>query len=187
MTGKSRGSKDVVAEFLAMEKTEAFDSTLAWTWEAHLNIGHAIAGDAVAFESSQKQDRKAHRQAIVRRHQAINGPRSIVATSPIYPQYYERDGNMEWRWRRRKHAKGCRDLVFAATLPVDPPLNMLLKGAHEDEVELIKQHAKMISHMRDQWTFYKQVSRMLRGRMQIVLNKREEAAKGLSSEDELIE
>lgn len=161
----------VAREFMAVpdEHLRFLDHGIKAAWQSIEDLQIHVGTQAMMFHERQAEERSRLRHEIMRRHERIHGGRNRVKTSQVYLQVDAIDG-LEMRWRRRKRAVGHPNLMAAARLPVEVPKAMLLRGAHEDEIELMMAHYREYLRIREEWAFAMDLRRTLRGRMLVTLN-----------------
>ena len=148
---KDRLREDHPGDRLAMAILEALRSYDAITL--------AVIQRAVDLRDRAKAERSAKRKAIVRRHKAINGAHAKVETSKRILYVRERLEGLELTWKaviypkvydpRFKPKGWLRDVGAMRKSGVH--LRHVTKGAHPDEVVLLKRHEMQAREIRHLW------------------------------------
>lgn len=134
------------------------------------NILIAIEQSAMQLKDRAQGERSTARQEIVRRHQAIHGPRENVETSRRTLHVYARLEGLQIIWKEQVYQKvhasnseaehWLRDVGEMRMCGVD--MRHVLKGAHPDEVELLRRHENEARVIRGLWKQAKAAQRELR-------------------------
>lgn len=171
---------DVYGKFLDLENRSAVERTVLGLWCALEDQAIVLEQWAIEFKARAESERSALRQAIVRRHQAIHGPRATIKTSDRVIVLQKDGGSLRLAWSqiwfsRRGWRKEDRKPRFRSipTCKEGTRLDLVLKGAHEDEIELLRVHEMEIRKIKAAWQDHIALKAKVRSMTVKLLNERE--------------
>lgn len=168
--------------FFAIENRTPVERTVLGLWCALDDQAVVLEQWAFDFKARAEAERSALRQAIVHRHRSIHGARATIETSDrvIFVQVDDGSLRIAWsqiwfspkRWGQERKAR-FRNIKTCKT---GTDLHLVLKGAHEDEIELLRAHEMEIRKIKAVWQDHISLKAKVRGMAERLMRERERHA-----------